>query len=88
MTLTDRAWALQHRIENRIATLPSLSITTYLQFIAMVCFITGMGMFVYCILCDVNILVVSVYTNPLFYLALGFTTFMFFLLEKFIPTKH
>jgi len=87
MGIINRAWALQHRIEKRIATLPSLSIATYFQFVAMVCFIMGIGMFVYCFLFDVNILIVVIYHNPLFYLCLGFTAFMFFLLEKFIPTK-
>ena len=87
MGIINRAWTLQHRIEKRIVRFHSPSLATYCQFVAMVCFIMGMGMFVYCILCNVNILTVVILNNPLFYLALGFASFMFFLLEKFIPTK-
>ena len=88
MGIIKRAWALQHCIEKRIALLPSLSLTTHLQFISLVLFLTGIGMFLYCIIANKNIFFVILLNNPLFYLCLGFTVFCFYLWEKFNPSNN
>lgn len=86
--MIKRATDLQNKIENYLGHIPELSFVTYLQFSAMVCFIMGIGMFLYCELVGKNFLLVVTLHNPLFYLCLGFTIFCFYLWEKFNPSDN
>jgi len=72
MSIIDSAWELQYRIEDRISKLPELSLSTYLQFISIVFIICGLGMFMYCMLSNVNPFELQVLSSPIFYLVEGF----------------
>lgn len=82
MGFISRAWQVQEQIESQIASWPKLTLSTYLQFISMIFFIAGFGMFFYCILTKTDIIEVIHFHNPLFYLIMGFISFCFFLIER------
>ena len=63
--------------EIRIINIPP---ELYLQFVGLVFFMIGFGLFFYCIIYNINIGLVETFSNPLFYLVngLGIILFSFF----------
>ena len=56
----------------------------YLQLVGSIFTVTGFGLFFYCILFNFNIAIVEVYSNPLFYLGVGFSCILFsFFVKKY-----
>ena len=56
----------------------------YLQFVGLVFFMVGFGLFFYCILYNINIGLVETFSNPLFYLVNGFSLILFsFFVRKY-----
>ena len=82
--IVDRARRLQHRIDHKVrlffwdATLPG-----FLFFVGMVFVIVGLGLFMYCILGDINLWKCQALSSPLLYLGVGLVCFCFFLFEKY-----
>ena len=80
----DRAWGLQHRIDKRIADLPELTLESYLFYVVMIFFVLGFGLFIFCLLFNINPLATNIVSCPLHYLVLGMG---FFVLYLYIKTK-
>ena len=56
----------------------------YLQFVGLVFFMMGFGLFFYCIIYNINIGLVETFSNPLFYLVNGLGIILFsFFVKKF-----
>jgi hypothetical protein len=83
MSLLDRAWSLQHRIEHRIHILPQLSLVRYFQFLFIVFTLTGWMLFVYCFFNNINPFHLNDISCPFFYLVLSFICFIVYLYKKF-----
>lgn len=78
----DRAWVLQHRIENRISGFPVLTFEGYLFYVVMVLFVLGFGLFVYCLLFRIDPLSTNIVSCPLHYLVLGMGFFVLYFYVK------
>lgn len=56
----------------------------YLQLVGSVFTVTGLGLFMYCVLYRINIANVVTLSNPLFYLGVGFSCILFsFFVKKY-----
>ena len=56
----------------------------YLQMVGVILLVVGGGLFCYCILFNINIGLVEMYSNPLFYLVLGLCSIVFsFFVKKY-----
>jgi len=77
MKIIDRAQALQDKIDKKISDLPELSASTYLQFIGVVFIVTGIGLFMYCRLKNINPFETQILSSPIFYLIQGFVLLCF-----------
>jgi hypothetical protein len=77
MKLVDRAWDLQHRVEGKLDVLPVLSCEKYLYIVGNVFVLTGLGLFVVCLLYGFNSALLNPLWNPVFYLVLGLVVFFF-----------
>lgn len=65
---------------NNISITPWL----YLQMVGIILLVVGVGLFCYCILFNINIGLVGIYSNPLFYLILGLCSIVFgFFVKKY-----
>ena len=50
----------------------------FFQFLFFIFTIMGLGLFLFCIICDINFLLVDILSNPLLFLGLGMICFCFF----------
>ncbi len=82
MKFIDRAWNLQYRIENKFKKIPSLSFVTYCQFLGLSLVFVGIGIFLYCLICNINFFILYDLYNPLLYFTLGFMFSVFFIVKK------
>lgn len=80
--MIDRAWDLQFRIEDRINGFPVLTFEGYLFYVVFVLFVLGFGLFIYCLLFNINIMSTNVVSCPLHYLILGMGFFVLYLYVK------
>lgn len=83
MKIINEVWELQHRIEKRISKLPSLSLETYFLLLTVLLLSTGFMLFFFIMFCKYDILLLDSFSNPLFYLGLGFTTFIAYMGVRF-----
>ena len=83
----DHAWNLQHRIDKKIASLPELTLESYLFYVVLVLFLLGFGLFIFCLLFNINIWATNIVSCPLHYLVLGMGFFVLYLYIKTKDTK-
>ena len=60
----------------------NFNLEKYFMLVMLICLMMGIGMFMYCILFEVNLSGIWIFTDPLFYLGNGFTAMICFLLQK------
>jgi len=72
MRITEKANLLEKRINAYIHGLPSLRMDTYFFYLMWLFFITGLTLFVYALVFDINIILIGMYSNPIFHTGLGF----------------
>lgn len=81
MSLMDRIWKYQHRIDSWRSSLPVLSQRGYFQFLSIIFFIMGVLLFLYCFVKGINPLLQQDLSSPLLYLGLGLLCSLCFLLS-------
>lgn len=84
--ILEKANMLEIKINKKLSNL-HLSFKTYLEFIILVFFITGSGLFVVCFIGGYNPLLIVAYQSPFFYWMLGFAILLFRIWEGKTPTK-
>lgn len=82
MGLINRAQILADRIDKYRNNLPIMSLSSYLMFMGIVFFISGLMLFIYCVWFKISIFRTDVISCPLFYLVEGFVLFFLYFLSR------
>ena len=82
----DRIWMLQYRIERKLRDkyqkLISIPDYLFLSFLSFTFLSTGVTLYIYCIINNLDISMVETFSNPLFYLMLSYILLIVALLLK------
>ena len=87
-SVIDKARDLQYRIEARLKKIKPLTVKEYFSFLTFIFFITGILMFVYAIVLGYNLGEMHLYSDPLFYLILGFGSLVGTIASKHNISEH
>ena len=80
--IIEKARNLEKRLDAKKAKYSNITARTYFQFTTLIFFLTGIGLFMYCLLCGHNILTINYLFCPLTYLFIGFTQMVGFFIKR------
>ena len=79
MDLIRKGRILEKRINAHTARLPQLRLDTYFFCFMWLFFLSGIGLFIYALVFNINIILIGTYTNPIFHTGLGISCALCFI---------